>query len=85
MPKRTLVMTDAVAACICNSALSVQDDRVTPEQRAAYTPAAFRLCGGYVPDSADVGSCLRQIKQDPSDRCRPASESRATASSMESK
>jgi hypothetical protein len=72
MPKRTLVMTVLVAACMCNSAFSAQDDRGNAGAASGpYKPAAFRLCGGCIPDHAEVESCLRQIKQDPSDRCRP--------------
>jgi hypothetical protein len=42
----------------------------TPEQRAACTPDAFRLCAGFIPDPTGVEQCLRQNKSDLSGPCR---------------
>jgi hypothetical protein len=36
-----------------------QDDRGTPEQRAACTSDAFRLCASYIPNATKVEACLR--------------------------
>ena len=59
-----------LAALLCTSAATAQEDRGTPEQRAACAPDAFRLCAGYIPDPTRVEQCLRQSKLDLSDACR---------------
>jgi hypothetical protein len=59
-----------VAALLCATTASAQDDRGTPEQRAACAPDAFRFCVGYIPDPTRVEHCLRQNKSDLSDACR---------------
>jgi hypothetical protein len=51
-----------------------QDGRGTPEQRAACTSDAFRLCASYIPDPMGVESCLRQRKADLSNACRSVFE-----------
>lgn len=81
MPSHKFVVTVLVAACICNTAALAQDDRGTPEQQAACTPDAFRLCSHYIPDPARVESCLRQRKLELSDGCRSVFEHRATPTS----
>jgi hypothetical protein len=63
-----------VAALLCATTASAQENRGTPEQRAACAPDAFRLCAGYIPDPARVEQCLRQSKPDLSDACRSVFE-----------
>ena len=58
------------AALLCATAATAQENRGTPEQRAACAPDAFRLCAGSIPDPARVEQCLRQSKLDLSDACR---------------
>ncbi len=64
------------AACICNTVALAQENRGTPEQRAACTPDAFRLCSDYIPDASKVESCLRHRKLDLSSACRSVFEQR---------
>jgi hypothetical protein len=59
-----------VAALLCATAATAQENRGTPEQRAACAPDAFRLCAGYIPDPTRVEQCLRQNISDLSDACR---------------
>ena len=60
----------AVAAAVWAAACSAQENRGTPEQRAACAPDAFRLCSAYIPDATRVELCLRQNKSALSDACR---------------
>ena len=39
-----------LAVMFCATTVFAQENRGTPEQRAACTPDAFRLCSGYIPD-----------------------------------
>jgi len=66
-----------LAALLCTSAASAQENRGTPEQRAACAPDAFRLCAGYISDSTRVEQCLRQSKSDLSEACRSVFEQSA--------
>jgi hypothetical protein len=66
-----------VAALLCATTAAAQEDRGTPEQRAACAPDAFRLCAGYIPDPTGVERCLRQNKSDLSDGCRSVFEQSA--------
>jgi hypothetical protein len=50
------------------------DSRGTPEQRAACTRDAFRLCASDIPDATRVESCLRRKRPDLSPACRSAFE-----------
>lgn len=59
-----------VAAVLCATTASAQENRGTSEQRAACAPDAFRLCAGYIPDPTGVEQCLRQSKPDLSEACR---------------
>ena len=59
-----------LAASLCAAAASAQENRGTPEQRAACAPDALRLCAGNIPDPTRVEQCLRQSKLDLSDACR---------------
>ena len=82
MPTKNFVAIALAAACVCNAVALAQENRGTPEQRAACTPDAFRLCSNYIPDASKVESCLRQRKLDLSDACRSVFEQpAATASS----
>jgi hypothetical protein len=58
-------------------AVLAQDRRGTPEQRAACTPDAFRICGSYIPDPTKVQRCLSLNKSDLSDACRSVFEQSA--------
>ena len=43
-----------VAALLCATTAFAQENRGTPQQRAACAPDAFRLCAVYIPDSTRV-------------------------------
>jgi hypothetical protein len=75
--KTTRPYIAVLAALLSATAASAQEDRGTPEQRAACAPDAFRLCAGYIPDPARVEQCLRQNKSDLSDSCRSVFEQSA--------
>ena len=75
--KTTLPYIAVLAASLCVTAASAQENRGTPEQRAACMPDAFRLCAGYIPDPTRVEHCLRQNKSDLSDACRSVFEQSA--------
>jgi hypothetical protein len=70
MSKFKLVVAVMAAACCCGIIVHAQEDRGTPEQRAACAPDAFRLCSSYIPDPDQVEACLRQQKSALSDACR---------------
>ena len=74
------------AACICGQPAMAQEDdgenRGTPEQQAACTPDAFRLCSYDIPDAGRVEACLRQHKADLSNACRSVFDGRATTASI---
>ena len=67
----------AAAAFLCATSAFPQENRGTPEQRAACVPDAFRLCAGYTPDPTKVEQCLRQNKSDLTDACRSVFEQSA--------
>jgi hypothetical protein len=75
--KTTRGQIAVLAALLCTSAASAQENRGTPEQRAACAPDAFRLCAGYIPDPTRVEQCLRQSKSDLSEACRSVFEQSA--------
>jgi len=60
----------AVATMLCATSASAQENQGTPEQRAACTSDAFRLCSSYIPDATKVETCLRQNKSVLSNACR---------------
>jgi hypothetical protein len=62
----------ALAVLLCATTASAQENRGTPEQRAACAPDAIRFCVGYIPDPTRVEYCLRQNMSDLSDTCRAA-------------
>jgi hypothetical protein len=66
-----------LAVVLCATTAVAQDNRGTPEQRAACMPDAFRLCAGYIPDATAVEQCLRQNKPDLSEACRSVFEQSA--------
>jgi hypothetical protein len=74
-----------VAALLCATTASAQENRGTPEQRAACAPDAFRLCAGYIPDPNRVEQCLRQNKSDLNDACRSVFEQSADPVASRSK
>jgi hypothetical protein len=68
----------ALAVLLCaTTAASAQENRGTPEQRAACAPDAFRLCISFVPDPTSVEQCLRRNEPDLSDACRSVFEQSA--------
>jgi len=69
----------ALAVLLCATTASAQENRGTPEQRAACAPDAFRLCVGYIPDPTSVEQCLRRNESDLSDACRSVFEQSAGA------
>jgi hypothetical protein len=70
MSKYHLVLVAAVAATAWTTTSVAQENRGTPEQRAACAPDAFRLCSAYIPDPTRVELCLRQNKSELSEACR---------------
>ena len=71
MSSKSNVLHIAVLAAVFSAtAAFAQDNRGTPEQRAACTPDAFRLCISYIPDPGSVEQCLRQNKSNLSEACR---------------
>jgi hypothetical protein len=68
--KTTRPCTAVVAALLYATTASAQKNHGTPEQRAACTSDAFRLCSSYILDATKVETCLRQNKSDLSNACR---------------
>jgi hypothetical protein len=73
IPKTTRPCIEALAALLCATTASAQDNRGTPEQRAACTPDAL-LCSSYIPDPTRVEQCLRQNISGLSVACRSVFE-----------
>ena len=65
---------EVLAALLCATAASAQDNRGTPEQRAACAPDALRFCSSYIPDPARVEDCLRQNGAALNSACRSVFE-----------
>jgi hypothetical protein len=80
MLKYTLIVM--LAALFGTGTGLAQENRGTPEQRAACAPDAFRLCVSYIPDPANVEACLRQRKSDLSDACRAVFDHAAGTASV---
>ncbi|MGY4625491.1 hypothetical protein [Bradyrhizobium sp. USDA 4486] len=76
--KQALFATVVVA--IGMTAAFSQENRGTPEQRAACTPDAFRLCSAYIPDPTGVEACLRLRKSDLSEGCKAVFEQASAGS-----
>jgi hypothetical protein len=70
MISKTRHPIEVLAVLLCATTASAQDNRGTPEQRAACAPDAFGRCSSYIPDPTRVEHCLRQNKSDLSDACR---------------
>jgi hypothetical protein len=68
----------ALSVLLCATTASAQENRGTPEQRAACAPDAFRFCVGYMPDPVRVEVCLRQNMSDLSDACHAVFEQSAS-------
>jgi hypothetical protein len=68
-----------LAAFLYETVSFAQENRGTPEQRAACSPDAFRLCANDIPDPNKVENCLRQKKIKLSDQCRLVFEQNAGA------
>jgi hypothetical protein len=68
--KTTRPSIAVLAALLCVTTASAQENHGTPEQRAACAPDAFRLCSSYIPDPTGVEQCLRQNNSDLSNACR---------------
>lgn len=82
MFKSRLMLAVLMLVSLGGGGAFAQEDRGTPEQRAACAPDAFRLCAGYIPDATSVEACLRQRKSDLSDACRAVFENVAAAASV---
>ena len=68
----------ALAVLLCaTTAASAQENRGTPEQRAACAPDAVRLCIGFIPEPTSVEQCLRRNELDLSEACRSVFEQSA--------
>jgi hypothetical protein len=76
------ILVVMLAALFANGTVLAQENRGTPEQRAACAPDAFRLCASYIPDAENVEACLRQRKSDLSDACRVVFEHAAATASV---
>ena len=76
--KQALFATIVVA--LGSAAAFAQENRGTPEQRAACTSDAFRLCSAYIPDPSGVEACLRFRKADLSEGCKAVFEQASTGS-----
>jgi hypothetical protein len=70
MSSKIRLPVQALAVLLCATTASAQENRGTPEQRAACAPDAFRFCIGYIPGPTRVEHCLRQNMSDLSDACR---------------
>ncbi|WLA82185.1 hypothetical protein [Bradyrhizobium elkanii] len=80
MFKRTFIVM--LAALLGNATAFAQENRGTPEQRAACAPDAFRLCLSFIPDATNVEACLRQRESALSDACRAVFDRAAEAASV---
>jgi hypothetical protein len=70
----------AVVIALGSAAAFAQENRGTPEQRAACTPDAFRLCSAYIPDPSGIEACLRLRKSDLSEGCKAVFEQASSGS-----
>jgi len=85
MFKFALVCTVMMLASLDSAGAVAQEERGTPEQRAACTPDAFRLCASYIPDPTRVETCLKQRKSDLSEACRSVFEQGAAAAAVKAR
>jgi hypothetical protein len=70
MPRSKFLFLVVLTALSFKTPAFSQENQGTPEQRAACSPDAFRLCGSYIPDPTSVESCLRQKQSELSPPCR---------------
>jgi hypothetical protein len=70
MSKSKFLFLLVLTALFFKTPAFAQENQGTPEQRAACSPDAFRLCSSYFPDPTLVESCLRQKKSELSPPCR---------------
>ncbi|MBR1087899.1 hypothetical protein JQ621_10545 [Bradyrhizobium manausense] len=82
MFKNRLLLAALMMVSLGAGSALAQEDRGTPEQRAACTPDAFRLCASYIPDATNVEACLRQRKSDLGEACRAVFDHAAPAASL---
>src|ERR1700738_2574394 len=82
MFKNRLLLAALMLVSLSGGSAFAQEDRGTPEQRAACAPDAFRLCASYIPDATNVEACLRQKKSDLSDACRAVFDHAAGTASV---
>ena len=73
---------EVLALLLCATTASAQDNRGTPEQRAACAPDASRLCSSYIPDP---GRVEQQNRSDLSDASRLVFEQSASPVASRSK
>ena len=81
MTKLIPALFAAAVVALGSAAAFAQESRGTPEQRAACTPDAFRLCSAYIPDPSGVEACLRLRKSDLSEGCKAVFEQASAGSS----
>jgi hypothetical protein len=84
MIRYTLVLFAATVASLNGTTAFAQENRGTPEQRAACTSDAFRLCSAYIPDPSGVEACLRLRKSALSEACKAVFD-HATSGSAKSR
>jgi hypothetical protein len=77
--KYNFLLPVLAAAFLYETVSFAQENRGTPEQRAACSPDALRLCANDVPDPKKVEDCLRRKKSKLSDQCRLLFEQNAGA------
>jgi hypothetical protein len=75
-PRRSRSLTRGASLCLLLAiARPVPSfSQGTPEQRAACTPDAFRLCSAFIPNADEIAACLRERSNELSDACRTALE-----------
>jgi hypothetical protein len=81
MIRYTLMFAAMLTASLTNTTTFAEENLGTPEQRAACTPDAFRLCSAYIPDPAGVEACLKLRKSDLSEACKAVFEQATSGSS----
>jgi hypothetical protein len=70
IPRLAALVVSLLSCIACANTVSAQENQGTAEQRAACAADAFRLCSSYIPDPAEVASCLRQKHAELSGPCR---------------
>src|ERR1700676_1917189 len=70
MISKTKLAIQVLTVLLCATPACAQENRGSPEQRAACAPDAFRLSVANLPDPTSGEQCLRQNKTDLSAACR---------------